>query len=66
MIDRETLDREIYALGRITEDDVAALPSAKTSVSDRRLLSLQIPIRKARIAQLRERLALIASGAPPR
>jgi hypothetical protein len=65
MTDRETLGREICTLERIIKDDVAAMPSEKTSVNDRRLLSLQIPIRKARIAELREHLALIASGAPP-
>jgi hypothetical protein len=66
MTDRETLDREIYTLRRIIKDDVAALPSKKTSSNDRWLLSLQIPIRKARIAELSERLALISSGASPR
>jgi hypothetical protein len=62
MIDQESLDREIHTLGRIVKDDAAAMPSARTSVNDRRLLSLQIPIRKARIAQLRDRLALFALG----
>jgi hypothetical protein len=52
MTDRETLDREIYTLRRIVKDDVTAQPLATTSISDRRLLSLQIPIRKARIADL--------------
>jgi hypothetical protein len=66
MIDQESLEREIHTLGRIVKDDAAAMPSARTSIGDRRLLSLQIPIRKARIAQLRDRLALLALGAPPR
>ena len=47
MTERDTLDREIYALGRIMKDDEAALQLAKTSVGDRRLLKLQIGIRKA-------------------
>lgn len=66
MNDRETLDREIYTLGRILSDDAAAMPSARTSSGDRRLLSLQIPLQKARIAELRERLVRMARGAPPR
>ena len=52
MTERETLDREIYVLGRIIKDDVASLPSEKFSIGDRRLLNLQIPIRRARIVDL--------------
>ena len=45
MTERETLDP-------IIKDSVAALPSEKASIRDRSLLNLQIPIRKARIADL--------------
>jgi hypothetical protein len=54
-IERETLDREIYTLGRIVKDDAAALSSEKTRIADCRLLNLQIAIRKARIADLMQR-----------
>jgi hypothetical protein len=52
MTEQETLDGEIYTLRRIIKADLAALPSSKTSIRDHELLSLQIPIRKARIADL--------------
>jgi hypothetical protein len=53
--ERETLDREIYALDRIMRDDAAALRSVRTSVGDRMLLKLQIGIRKAMTAGLMRR-----------
>ena len=59
MTEQETLDREIYALGRIMKDDAAALRSEKTSIGDRRLLNLQIVIRKAKNAGLMRRLGAL-------
>ena len=41
MTERETLDQEIYVLGRILRDDKAGLKSERTSVGDRMLLRLQ-------------------------
>lgn len=55
MTERETLDREICALDRIVSDDEAALKFEKTSIGDRRLLKLQIGIRKVMAAGLMER-----------
>jgi hypothetical protein len=65
MTERETLDREIYVLGRIIKDDEAALRLRKTSVGDRRLLKLQIGIRTALNVGLMERRGKPPSTAVP-
>jgi hypothetical protein len=46
------------------KDDAAALPSEKTSIGDRRLLNLQIPIRKARIEDLLQRRGTLKHRIP--
>ena len=60
MTERETLDREIDALGRILRDDKAGLKSEKTSVGDRALLRLQIGLRTAVNAVLVKRRDALA------
>ena len=62
MTNQETLDREIYAQGRIIQDDQAGVRSPKTSTGDRILLKLQIGIRTALTVALmkrREKLPII-------